>query len=156
PELGAHATLRGSVPPERYRLPGIRRGSAGVAAGRLDGGAACFESGDRDAERRARHVVEPDLVAEVHGVGVAAVFAADADLQVGPGLAALFDRDPHQPADAVTVERLERRHTEDAEVHVAAEERALDVVAGKAPAHLGEVVGAEAEELGLLGDLSGG
>ena len=32
----------------------------------------------------------------------------------------------------------------------------LDVVAGEAPAHLGQVVGAEGEELRRLGDLAGG
>ena len=61
-----------------------------------------------------------------------------------------------QPADALAVERLERGDAEDAEVEVAGEERALDVVAGEAPAHLGQVVGAEGEELGGLGDLAGG
>src|SRR5438045_3479560 len=39
---------------------------------------------------------------------------------------------------------------------VAAEERALDVVAGESPGHLGQVVGAEGEELGGGGDLPGG
>ena len=45
---------------------------------------------------------------------------------------------------------------EDAVLEVAAEERRLDVVAGEAPRHLGQVVGAEGEELGRLGDLVGG
>src|SRR5665811_558274 len=46
-------------------------------------------------------------------------------------------------------------HPEDALVQVGAEERRLHVVARKAPGHLGEVVGAEGEELCRLGDLSG-
>ena len=73
-------------------------------------------------------------------------------VQVGAGRAALLDRDLHQDADAVDVEGLERRHGEDALVEVAGEERGLDVVAGEPPRGLGEVVGAEGEELGDLGD----
>ena len=93
---------------------------------------------------------------EVHGLGVATVLAADADLEAGPGGPALVDRDPHHAADAVGVQRLEWRDPEHAQVDVAAEERALHVVAGEAPAHLGEVVRAEREELGRLRDLPGG
>src|SRR5256885_8177122 len=36
------------------------------------------------------------------------------------------------------------------------EERGLDIVAGEAPAHLGQVVGAEGEEVRHGGDLAGG
>ena len=50
----------------------------------------------------------------------------------------------------VDVERLERADLEDAVLEVAAEERRLDVVAREAPGHLGEVVGAEGEELRRL------
>ena len=46
---------------------------------------------------------------------------------------------------------------EDALAPGSAEKNArLDVVAGEAPGHLGQVVGAEGEELGGLGDLAGG
>ena len=45
---------------------------------------------------------------EVHRLGVAAVLAADAELQVRAGRAALLDGDPDQLADALDVERLER------------------------------------------------
>ena len=51
---------------------------------RLGGG----ESGDGDSERRAGDVVQSGAVAEVNAVGVAAVFAADADLQFFSGLSA--------------------------------------------------------------------
>ena len=50
------------------------------------------------------------------------------------------------------VDRLERADAEDAEVEVAREERRLDVVAAEAVAHLRQVVGAEGEEVGRLGD----
>jgi hypothetical protein len=45
---------------------------------------------------------------EVDGVGIAAVLAADADLEVGPGGPAPFDADLDQFADALDVEGLER------------------------------------------------
>ena len=122
----------------------------------LEGSAAGLEPRDRDAERRAGDVVEADLVEEVHAVGVAAVLAADADLQVRLGGPALLDGDAHQPADAVAVDRLERADPEDAELEVAREERRLDVVAAEALAHLREVVRAEGEEVGGLGDRAGG
>src|ERR1700761_9578450 len=40
-----------------------------------------LEAGDRHPERRARDVVEPDLFEEMHRVGIAAVFAADAQFE---------------------------------------------------------------------------
>ena len=49
------------------------------------------EPRDRHAVRRAAHVVEADLVEEVDRRRVAAVLAADAELEVGPRLAALLD-----------------------------------------------------------------
>ena len=131
---------------ERYpRRHGARQSHGDRAPG--------LQPGDRHAERRAGDVVEPDLVEEVDGVGVAAVLAADAELEAGPARAALLGGDPDQLADAVAVERLERADAEDALLQVGREERRLDVVAGEAPGGLGQVVGAEGEELGGLGDL---
>src|SRR5262249_13227993 len=97
-----------------------------------------------------------DLVEEVHRVGVAAVLTADAELDPGPGPAALFSGDLDEPADALPVEGLERRHAEDPQLQVAAEEGRLDIVPGEPPGGLGEVVGTEGEELSGLGDLPGG
>ena len=58
-------------------------------------------------------------------------------------------RRPSRPAaDALGVEGLERRDREHARARGRCEERRLDVVAGEAPRHLGQVVGAEREELG--------
>ena len=76
------------------------------------------QSGDRHAERRARHVVHADLVAERDAVGVTAVLAADPDLQVLAvlllaRLAALGHADLDQLADAVDVDRLERVDRQD-------------------------------------------
>ena len=83
------------------------------------------------------------------------MFAADAELDVRAGLAALGDGDLHELANAGAVERGEGVLLEDFRLGVGHEEGA-HVVATDAESGLGEVVGAEAEELGALGDLVGG
>src|SRR5439155_17800134 len=100
---------------------------------------ARLQPAHRYPERRAGHVVQPGVVEEVHRVRVAAVLAADTDLQLRPGRAALLDGDAHQPADALGVQRLERGYAEDAQFQVPGEERALHVVAGEAPTQLGQI-----------------
>src|SRR5260221_13263771 len=72
------------------------------------------EPRDRHAERRAGHVVEPDLVAEHNRRRIAAVLTADADLEVPAHLAAALDADPNQRPDTVAVDRHERIARQDA------------------------------------------
>ena len=48
----------------------------------LDRGLGGGEAGDRHAVGRARHIVEAELVAELHRVRITTVFAADAELDV--------------------------------------------------------------------------
>ncbi len=62
---------------------------------------------------------------------------------------------PHHLPDAGRVERLEGRAVEDLHVDVARQHATLDVVAAEAERGLGEVVGAEREEVGVAGDLVG-
>ena len=52
-------------------------------------------------------------MAELYADGVAAVFAADAELDVGPGFPPFLDRDLHELADASLVERCEWVFLED-------------------------------------------
>jgi hypothetical protein len=59
----------------------------------LDRGLGGGEAGDGHAVGRAGHVVQAELVAELHRVRIAAVLAADAELDVGTGAAALGDGD---------------------------------------------------------------
>ena len=73
---------------------------------------------------------------------------------LGPRLAAACHADLHQRADAVVVDRLERIVRHDVVLAVVVDEAAV-VVAAHAERGLRQVVGAEAEELGLLGDLIG-
>ena len=95
-------------------------------------------------------------MAEGDALRVATVLAADADLQIRLGGPTLLDSDPHQLPDAGDVEHLERVLRKDLAVDVLHQELPLRIVARVAEGHLGQVVGAEAEELGMLGDLIGG
>ena len=117
-----------------------------------DGRLRCRQARDRHAEGRAGNVGQADAVAELHGGRIAAVLAADAQLDVGAGLTAEIGCHLDQLADADLVEAGEGIVLVDLLVVVSAQELA-GVVTGEAEGHLGQVVGAEGEELGLLGDL---
>src|SRR5690606_26137397 len=60
------------------------------------------------AVRRAAHVVEPHLLEEEDRRRIAAVLAADPELDVGPRLTPLLDRHLDELADAGDVDRRER------------------------------------------------
>src|SRR5215475_10557491 len=113
----------------------------------------CREPRQRDAIGRAADVVEPDQVAELDRTGLAAVLAADAELQVRLRPPPPLDSGPHQVTDALLVEHLERVPLEHAVLEVEGEELPLRVVARHAEGRLREVVGAEGEEVGDLRDL---
>src|ERR1700681_2787533 len=88
-------------PPEGSPL---RLAGSPFAERRLRGG----EPGDRHPERRARDIVEPDLVTERDRGGVAGMLAADADLELAAGGTPALDADPDELADAIAVDRHER------------------------------------------------
>ena len=150
--LPASAWRTRERPPHRT-VRGVRRHA--VRAGRPDDGLGGGQAGDRHAERRAADVVEAGVVEQGDRLRVAAVLAAHAELEVGLGLAPEAGADAHELADAVGVDGLERVALQQALLQVGRHHPALDVVAGEPERHLGEVVGAEAEEVGLLGDLVG-
>src|SRR6266550_6771618 len=83
----------------------------------------------RDAERAARDVVEAELVAQVDGVRVSPMLAADPDLEVLARLASFLDRDLHQTSHTGHVNRLERVARKDLLFEVADDESPLGVVA---------------------------
>src|SRR5205085_7882214 len=64
--------------------------------------------------RSAADVGEAELVAELDRGGIAAVLAADAQLDVRPGGVGPLDGDPHQLANAVAIEGLEWVFRQDA------------------------------------------
>src|SRR5919106_1527944 len=113
------------------------------------------EPSDRDPVRRARYVVEPDPVEEAHRGGIAAVLPADPQLDVLAALPASLAGELDQLTHPSLVEGLERVRREDLVLEVAGQELPLDVVPGEPERGLGQVVGAEREELRLLGDLVG-
>src|SRR6266566_5733954 len=107
---------------------------------------------DGDAERRARHVVHPHMVAELHRRGLAPVLAADPDLQLVAAAAAQPHRELDQLAHAVLVEHLERIVLENTVLHVE-RQKTTGIVTRQAEGRLREIVGPEREEVGLLRDL---
>ena len=113
------------------------------------------QTGDGHTEGGAGHIVQAHLVAELHGSGVAAVLAADAHMDVGAGLMAQLDGHGHQLAHALLIQVGEGIGLVDLILVVIIQELAR-VVTGEAEGHLSQIVGAEGEELGLLGDLVGG
>src|SRR5205085_5310969 len=116
---------------------------------------SCRQTGDRPSERREGHVVEAGVVEEGDRLGVTAVLAADAELDVRfgltPSLGALMDELAHTAG----IYRLEGVALEQTLLDVGRHHAALDIVTAEAERHLGEVVGTEREEVGLLGDLVG-
>src|SRR5258708_4881964 len=109
---------------------------------------------DRHAIGRARDIVEPDLVAERHRRRIAAMFAADPNLEAGARLAPARNADLHEFTNALAIERNEGIDLEDALGDIGPEE-ARGVVAADAVGRLRQIVGAEGEELRGLGDLAG-
>ena len=83
------------------------------------------------------------------------MFAADAELEARPGPAPAFDAHRDERADADGVDRGERVAVEDLLVGIDLEKLA-DIVSREAEGELGQVVGAEGEELRLGGNLVGG
>src|ERR1700674_5889104 len=94
---------------------------------------------------------------ELYAVGVAAVLAANAYLQLVAGLAALFEAPAHEHSDTLSVEGLERVCAENSGfllVHIVREE-AAGVITGESHGGLRQIVGAEGEELRDFSDLPG-
>eukprot|EP00982_Pelagococcus_subviridis_P013843 31285-Pelagococcus_subviridis.AAC.9 len=95
------------------------------------------ETRDGNAERRARDVVQPFLVEKLHGRRVAAVLAADANLQIRVRASAFVHAHLDQRTDALLDALLEVRGKE-----------LRDVVSRVPERHLRQVVRPEREKLG--------
>ena len=107
----------------------------------------------KDPERRAGHIVESDLVEEVHRIRIAAVLTTDSTLKFWPYGAPVVHGHPDESPDPLSVDGLKGRHSEDSLVEIGRKEGSLNIVAAEAPGGLGEVVGAEGEEVGSFGNL---
>ena len=70
-----------------------------------DGSLRSSEAGDGDTERAAGDVVQADIMAELDGGGIAAVLAADTELDVRTGGAAHFGGHLHELAETLRILR---------------------------------------------------
>jgi len=84
-----------------------------------------------------------------------AVFTADAYLEIRLYFAPPVDSELHQLADAVGIEHLEGVVLQDADLIVHRQEFVLRILTGEGEGRLGQVVGAEAEEIHLVGERAG-
>ena len=117
-----------------YNVPAARAVASarlGLGAQRRESTARAASARHRDPEGQARHVVPTPASSKNWMSRVSAVLAAHADVQVRLRRPGPAGSPSHQLTDAVDVDRLERRHREDAPVAVGGEERSLDVVAGE-------------------------
>jgi len=110
----------------------------------------CRQSGDRHPIRRTGDIVETDLVAEDDAGRLAAMLAADTEFDLRSGLASFVAAHLDQLADAGLVDGDERVIGEDVLVDIKWQELAR-IVARQAVGGLGQVVGAEGEELCPMG-----
>src|SRR2546425_3077177 len=118
---------------------------------------SCGQSRDGNPEGRSTDIVHAEPVAELDAVRITAVLAADADFQLGPGLAPLFDSPAHQHAYPFDIEGLKWIRAEYSGllfVHVVGK-KAARIVAGETHGGLREVVGTKGEEFSDLRDLGG-
>src|SRR5690606_29440373 len=106
---------------------------------------------DRHAVRRAAHVVQASAVAELDARRLAAVLTTDTNLEVGASAAATLGTELDQLANTVLIQHLEGVVLQQLALDVARQE-APGVVAAQAKGGLGQVVGAEREELSFLRD----
>ena len=73
----------------------------------LDGSLCSCKACDRNSRRRAGDVVETRQMAELNGIGIATVFSADTDFNLGVRLAAKNYSDAHKFAHALLINALE-------------------------------------------------
>src|SRR6516165_9431577 len=144
--------------PQRRARSAARRPLAeshrGVPALPCQSGLGCGEPGDRYPERRAGNIIETNRLAEADRRRVAAMLAANAELQPRTGRAPALGGDAYELSDPVDIECDKRVVLEDPEPLIGPG-KARRVIARQAKDGLSEVVGAKAEELGALRDFAG-
>ena len=102
----------------------------------LDGSLSGSQTGDGYTEGGAGYVIQTDLVAELNGGRIAAVLAADAQMDVGTGAAAQFCSHAYQTAYTMYVQLGEGVKLVDLVVVVGIQELA-SVITAEAEGHLG-------------------
>ena len=94
-------------------------------------------------------------MAEADRTRIAALLAADADLQIRVGGTAQVDAHLHQHTDALDVEGFKGIVVEDPGVGVERQELVFRILAREGVDGLGQIVGTEGEELGQFGQIAG-
>ena len=135
---------------DEWRASSRPRRSAGSLDGRLGG----RQAGDGNTVWGARDIVEPHLMAKLNAGRLATMLSADAYLEVRPGRATPPDPNLYHLSDPFDINGRKGVGLEDALLHVEGEELP-DVVPAVAEHHLGHVIGAEREKIGVLGDFVG-
>src|SRR6185312_5297985 len=97
----------------------------------LRAGLGSSQTRRENAVRRAGHIGEPDAVAIRHGLGIAAVFTADAELKIRTDLASSGHAQLNQIADAFLVNSGKWIILENAAVDIGRQEGA-DIITRKA------------------------
>ena len=100
------------------------------------------EARHRDPIRRCAHVIETDRLEKMNRCGIAAVLAANPELQVRTCFASKLHAHPHERTDTLGIDRCEGVALENFLVLINPQELA-DVVPRKAKRELSEIVGAE-------------
>src|SRR5512133_2154723 len=157
--LQHHKSHRGTR--ERPRVPRFRlanvslwedAGSLYLLLGVVNRRLGSRNARDRHAERAAGDVLQAGALEELDRRWIAAMLAAHAEADVGARGLALVATHLHELADALLVDRDERFVLQDLLVDVLGQELAC-VIARHTEGGLGQIVRAEAEELGGLGEL---
>src|ERR1700704_1529878 len=99
----------------------------------------------RNPEWRTGNVIESGLMTKTYGIWIAAMLAADAELNLRPRLAPALDGDFHKLAHAISVDADEGIAVDQSTREIFAQE-ASRIVAGHAKRRLRQIVGAEGEE----------
>lgn len=108
----------------------------------FDGSLRRGDASDGHAEGRAGDVVHAETGAELHGAGLAAVLAADADFEIGTGCTTFLYSHSYKLTNTYLIEYLEGIYLDDAVVFVEFQEFGC-VVTRETEGHLREVVRSE-------------
>src|SRR5205814_1528238 len=114
--------------------------SLSVAASRRRTKASQRPSGDQRGRASPWAPLEPGVVEESDRLRIAAVLAADAELDLGIPLAAPLGTDVHELANPVGVESFEGIALQQSLLEVGGHHAAFHVVPAESERHLGEVV----------------
>jgi hypothetical protein len=86
------------------------------------------QAGDRDTERRAAYIVIADGMAELDGIWITAMLAANTDFQLNTSCTAIVNSRLHQAAHTIAIDSLERILGQDAIGDISTQEVALGII----------------------------